>query len=665
MKFFKHIFAVFICAMPFMAGANVATTAGNNLTAWNGNSGATNNNNWNQMMNSRTMATQDAPTADFGNCNSLILRCAQPKCAGCTTIDIARPIVLGCVNSNTTCKKYGNDLVEYISAQLVSNANTKAQQAELAAQTAAANAAAQQSSMQMQQMQQQMAQMQAQMQQQNAQQIAQMQAALDEQKALTQAAMQEVAAQQQQAIQQVQSVSTPSGNGALTDAQVAAAQAGVSADVLAREQIAGQIMSKIESAEVALKTLNATMQNAFIYAGCDSRGNNCSGPKRVKVFKQKAMGFFEPYDAIVDEAYEGLEMALAVGVDVSDVIMMLSGACNQWGKFLCTGEGDTHKVGHYNKDNCQNGRSVKGGYVKGGMECSDGMAVPPQDDTRCTLTSLIGGDGDNDAVLREWLDENYEGDRLVRVGCATSALDSISIFGRRNSKRDNALGLDILERILLQDSPDYIGNNRYVKTGTDTYTERMKYCALTPNGYQKLLNAVNSKKLPKDICVDNKKLTNDFMYGGAIAASAFGGTGLDQTIVSSAYDERSCKAWGNNVAPQGCGTEWDGKNARCVVTGPCKFTGNDILTLTQIEIEQRATVREKQEASLNNAAKAMIGTVVCVHDCGGGRRNSAAKSQDECCLCGTSSFNPVVKKCVDGKLQSNKIPTITLGNSKK
>ena len=660
MKIFKHIFAMLICAMPFVASAQVATTAGNNLTAWNGNSGATNNNNWNQMMNSRTMAAGGAgATADFGNCNSLILRCAQPKCSGCSTIDIARPIVQGCVNSNDSCKKYGDDLIEYISAQLVSNANTKAQQQQLAAQQAASVAAQQQSAMQMQQMQQQMAQMQQQMQQQNEQQIAQMQAALDEQKQLTAAAMQEAAAQQQQK----QQISTPSGNAMLTDAQVAAAQDGVSADVLAREQIAGQIMSKIESAEVALKTLNATMQNAFVYAGCDTRGNNCSGPKRVKTFKQKAMAFFEPYDAIVDEAYEGLEMALAVGVDVSDVIMMLSGACNQWGKFLCVGEETEHKPATYDDKNCPNGRSVKGGYIKGGMECTPNMAVPPQDDARCTLTSLIGTNGDNEDVYREWLDENYEGDRLVRVGCATSALDSISIFGRRNSKRGTSLDLDTLERILLQDSPEYIGNNRYMRGSSDPFTERMKYCALTPNGYQTLLNAVHSKKLPKKICVDNDTLTNNFKFGGAIAANAFGGTGLDSKIVSSAYDSRSCAAW-NNIAPDGCGTKWDDAGVRCIVTGDCKFTGDDIKTVSRIAKEQKQAVIDKQEASLNAAAKAMIGTAVCVVDCGGGEKNPRAQSESECCLCSGQSYNPTLKECVDGELKTKRFKSITLGLKK-
>ena len=129
MKFFKQFLLFVCCLCPFVAGAQVATTAGSNLTAWNGNSGATNNNNWNQLMNNRTLATgavDAAPTADFGNCNSLILRCAQPKCSGCTTMEIARPIVSGCVNSNEVCKKYGDDLIEFISAQIVSTATNKA-----------------------------------------------------------------------------------------------------------------------------------------------------------------------------------------------------------------------------------------------------------------------------------------------------------------------------------------------------------------------------------------------------------------------------------------------------------------------------------------------------------------------------------------------------------
>ena len=72
----------------------------------------------------------------------------------------------------------------------------------------------------------------------------------------------------------------------LTAAQTLAAQSGVDANLLAREQISGEILSDIENAEVALKSAKAAMETAFEYAGCDSTGSNCAGPERVKVFKQ-------------------------------------------------------------------------------------------------------------------------------------------------------------------------------------------------------------------------------------------------------------------------------------------------------------------------------------------------------------------------------------------
>ena len=571
MKLFKRFLLLALCAIPTFAQGQIATTAGSNLTAWNGNSGATNNNNWNQMMNSRTLASGGGAgaTADFGNCNSLILRCAQPKCVGCNTLDLARPIVAGCVNSNATCKKYGDDLIEFISAQLVSNANNKVQQAEIAAQQMAAQQAAAQNNAQLQQMQAQMQQMQYDMQQQNAQQMAQMQAALDEQKALTAAAMEQATKQP--------AVSAPvsSGNGALTDDMVAAAERGVDADILARKQISGQILTKIENAEVALKKLKATMDAAFTYAKCDARGNNCAGPKRVKMFKEKAHAFFEPYDEIVDEAYEALEMALAVGVDVSDVIMMLSGGCNQWGKFLCTGEKEKHEVQYYNNNNCKNGRSVKYGTVKGGQECTLNMAVPPQDDSRCTVTQLIGGAGDNDEVLREWLDENYEGDRLVRVGCATSALESIAIFGRRNSKKGATLDLDTLERIILQDAPDYAGGNRLAGNSGNSKVDRVKYCKVTESGYKNLLAAVQSKKLPKRICVPHDNLR----YVAEREASVMSVESLATNAV--VYLTKADAGSVNSLVPGTCVEEYEDKKEgywQCKPQTGYKFYGTRLLT---------------------------------------------------------------------------------------
>ena len=639
MKLLKQILLMVMFVMPCVAGANVATTAGSNLTAWNGDSGATNNNNWNQMMNSRTQATGPVggkPKADFGNCNSLILRCAQPKCAGCTTMDIARTIVAGCVNSNETCKKHGNDLVEFISAQIVADANAKVQQQQIVAQNAAAQAAAAQNNAQLQQMQQQMQQMQYDMQQQNAAQMQQLQNALEEQKALT-AQAQAAAAAQANAVNET----TMQDNMGLTNAQIQAAEQGVSADVLARQKITGQILSKIENADVALKQLSATMQNIFTYAGCDVRGNNCSGPKRVKMFKQKAMGFFEPYDTIVDEVYEALEMALAVGADVSDVIMMLSGACNQWGKFLCTASnGQEHQQGVYSTETCPNGRSVKGtiykdnskkdiaiGAVKGGMECTVGMIVPPQDDARCTLTELIGGSGDNEPVLRAWIDEAEEGDKLIRVGCATSALESVAIFGRRSSRRDTTLDLDTLERIISQDAPDFAINNRYMQQGTDI-SERLKYCAINEKSYPRLLTAVKTKKLPQTICTTDKALKREYDTHGSISYSVdWAEVGLSE-YVPGIETEEHCKTYVTDIET-GCSVDWAETEKRCrvygdrcgydVIDGKVKKKANDVTVVAADALNVQE--REKQQ---NN----------CVASGGHWVKNSFS----EYCQCGSGRY---------------------------
>lgn len=649
MKLFKRFLLLALCAIPTFAQGQIATTAGSNLTAWNGNSGATNNNNWNQMMNSRTLASGGGAgaTADFGNCNSLILRCAQPKCVGCNTLDLARPIVAGCVNSNATCKKYGDDLIEFISAQLVSNANNKAQQAEIAAQQMAAQAAAAQSNAQLQQMQAQMQQMQYEMQQQNAQQMAQMQAALDEQKALTAAAM-EQATKQPEA-----SAPVPSGNGALTDDMVAAAEKGIEADILARKQISGQILSKIENAEIALKKLKATMDTAFTYAKCDARGNNCAGPKRVKMFKEKAHAFFEPYDEIVDEAYEALEMALAVGVDVSDVIMMLSGGC-------CTGEKEKHEVQYYNNNNCKNGRSVKYGTVKGGQECAINMAVPPQDDSRCTVTQLIGGAGDNDPVLREWLDENYEGDRLVRVGCATSALESIAIFGRRSSKKGATLDLDTLERIILQDAPDYVGGNRFTGGSVNDSIDRVKYCTLTQSGYNNLLAAVQSKKLPKRICVPHDNLR--YVAEREAGVVSVDGASNGEVYLSKADAERA-----NKVQSNVC-TEDKNKTGYWSCTAPqgykfygarlltdfeyfCETTGGYVISAKQCECNVGEEFYEGQgctASALNSAPN--IASVATDCEKAGGYYSFVQHS----CMCGAVPMDYEKQKCDSGTIKSKK-----------
>lgn len=555
----KHIsaFLLFasIMAVPGVVGATpVATTAGSNLTAYNSTSGAINNAMWNNMMNPRANSASSAPTADFGNCNSVILRCAQPKCSGggCTTMDIARPIVSGCVESNAVCKQYGNDLIEYISAQLVSDSVAAANAASANAQVAAANAVAQQSSQQMAQMQQQMAQMQQQMQQQNADTAAQIQAALAQQQQATAQAIANATAsvQQQSATTNTAAATNSTATATLSDTQQIAAQSGVSADALVREQISEQILSKIEGAETALQSVRAAMNTAFEYAGCDSTGSNCAGPRRVSAFKQKATQFFDPYNNVLDELYDALILAQSVGVDITDIYMMLNGTCNAWGQYLCA-EG---QVMHYNSINCPNGLSdetvyTNGGRVYGNAPCKPGQVVP-MSDGGCQLIKVLT---DEEEVQRNWLyPESGTDGAQVRIGCASEALDNSPLFRNRRGQAD--IDIETLQRIIEQDAPSNFGSSLY-SNSTTPESDGIVYCAVDDKTYRDLQTAASLKKLPDKICVSDSEMRR--LAGNAFAGNTNGES--TQSIRDKCGTDKECLC---TNAPD-LDNRWDGSECAC------------------------------------------------------------------------------------------------------
>lgn len=564
-------------------GAPVSTTVGSNLTAYNQASGSVNNANWNTLMNNRISAGS-APVADFGNCNSLILRCAQPKCSsgGCTTMDVARPIVAGCVESNASCKQYGDDLIEYISAQIVASSTAKSNQQAADAQVAAAQAAAAQSAQQLQQMQSQMQQMQAQMQQQNAETTAQLQAALEEQKQLTaQAIAQANSAQQSASAATTSAATTTASSGALTQAQAAAASAGVSADVLARQQISGQILSRIEAAEVSLKEIKAVLSDVYNYAGCDSSGNNCTGPKRVKTFKQKAMNFFDPYNNVLSELYDALILAQSVGVDITDIYMMLNGTCNVWGKYLC-GPG---QVMHYTNTNCINNISVpvanagESGSVLGGASCKIGQVVP-MSDGGCQLIEMLNS---QDEVQSAWLyPETGSDDKTqVRVGCASEVLENSMLFS--NMKKQSSIDIETLQRIIEQDAPSVYGGGVFGSGKTTPEKDGLKYCALNAEMYADLQKLVSLKQLPKSVCVSERDLNKNAGTDAAGLINATDGISLKNAFIIC--QERSFRNEDDDFNLQKCLCDqaykkdglayWDGNKCVCLEIYDTEYEFND------------------------------------------------------------------------------------------
>ena len=588
--------ALALCSAGARAASPVATTVGSNLTAYNNNTGAINNAMWNSYVNPRANSAATAPTADFGNCNAIILRCAQPKCTngGCSTMEIARPIVSGCVQSNPSCEQYGTDLIEYISAQLVASSTASANQAAADAQVAAAQAAAQQSAQQMAAMQQQMSQMQQQMQQQSADTAAQIQAALAQQQAATTQAIADAASANQAAISnvagQMQATNAASAAATTTNtanlsagavdlsaAQQVAAASGISADLLAREQIAGQILTKIENAEVALKSAQAAMRTAFDYAGCDSTGSNCTGPKRVKTFKTKAMEFFDPYNDVLDEVYDALILAQSVGVDITDIYMMLNGTCNAWGQYLCA-EG---QVMHYNKTNCPDGESVavetNGGTVFGGADCKIGQVVP-MSDGGCQLIQVLQDDAD---VQRNWLyPETGDGGVQVRVGCASEILDNSALF--RNRRSQASIDIETLQRIIEQDAPSAYGRNGVFGGTTTPEKDGLPYCKLTDSTYRDLQKIVSLKDLPDKVCVTETEMKR-------IADNGISITQTDGESVAGYYQKCSSVNGAERAkclcnAKSGGWQSWDAETEQCV----CYFSDQsfDYSTLECVDKSQ-------------------------------------------------------------------------------
>lgn len=454
MRLLSRILIVCLCCAPALAAAApVATTAGSNLTAYNPSNSY--NNQWATVSNSRYDGNTSAKV-DFGNCNAVILRCAQPKCAngGCTDDAIASAIVDGCVKANSKCKQYGDDLVQYMTAQLVASSNAKINeqqaaiataQAQAEAQAAAAAAAAQ--SEQLSQMQSQMYQMQQQMAQQQQESAMALQEALAQQAAQSQAALDAMKSAATDAAQQTEA--------GITSYQQEAINRGISKEVLERQTITGQIQTEIEDAEVSLKAAKSAMQNSFNYAGCDARGNNCTGPKRIKKWRELATGFLEPYDNTIDKIYDALVTAQTVGVDLSQIYMMLNNSCNSWGQYLCpvgtveytdSATGKTTPV-VYHDSKCLE-KCYRGNRGKDGLEqCKQTCGPQP-----CTLLKVLSSN-DSDAIYQGWIDaeETSKNQRTV-VACASGALDGATIFARRTRNKNGAglVDIDELDRWLYQ-----------------------------------------------------------------------------------------------------------------------------------------------------------------------------------------------------------------------
>ena len=464
MKNLSRILIGLLCFAPFAyaSAAPVATTNGSNLTSFNPSTAY--NNQWASMSNGRYDSNATAK-ADFKNCEAVVTRCASPSCSkgGCTDITVAGAIVNGCVQSNESCKQYGQDLINSVAAQLVASSNAKINEQNVAAQ----QAASQQSQQQIQQMQYQMQQMQQQMADQQEQSQQQIQAALAQQ-----------AAQSQNAIESMRVAATDAAKqneAGISAYQQEAINRGISNDVLERQKIGGQVLTELEDANVSLKEVKAAMETAFAYAKCDTHGNNCEGPKRVKKWRELAQEFIDPYYNTVEKVYGALQTAESAGVDMSQIYMMLSDSCNSWGQYLCPYlDGG---VINYNFDS--NGsksrpevcpKQVSDAYIYCYSSCMSQPGVTSDsvcektcqtmkqmsgDCLPCTMIKTLTKDSE---VYDGWVNAETmtsEGNTTV-VACASGAVTSSKLFGSLARRRQGGgiVEIDALEKWLAQTEPN-------------------------------------------------------------------------------------------------------------------------------------------------------------------------------------------------------------------
>lgn len=538
MKNLSRILTTILCCAPLAyagAAGQVATTSGHDLTSYNPSNA--NNNQWATLTNSRYDGSSTAKV-DFGNCNALILRCAQPKCGngGCAEYDIAQKIVEGCVKSNKTCKKYGEDLIESMSAQLVASAAAKANEQQAAldaariqaeANAAAATAAANAQSQQMQQMQQQMQEMQQQMERQQEESARQLQSALNQQ-----------AQQQQQALDDMKAAATEAaeknvaGDKNVTSYQQEAIDRGVATDLISRQTLTGQVSTEVENAKTNLVAAQKALNTLFEYGHCDSHGNNCSGPTRVKKWRELARAFIDPYDKTVEDIYDALITAQGTGVDISQIYLMLDNSCNQWAQFACP-PGDRIE---YTYDGTKPTSPRSCGELTSAQEacmekCINNPDNPPKASTQtlydycnsicdtasacrsCTVQKVLT---EADEVYTGWVnqeDPKGNGNTTV-IACYSGVLQNNTLFAHMMKRRGGTgmVDLEVLDRWISQVEPDKCYKNS--DNGKCEGVDPENYCFKDAT----MKNTLHSKSLSKaltneDICVmgpNGKEWKNDY-----------------------------------------------------------------------------------------------------------------------------------------------------------
>ena len=216
---------------------------------------------------------------------------------------------------------------------------------------------------------------------------------------------------------------------------------------------------------------------------------NCTGPKRVKKFKDLANEFFDPYENVVENVYDALILAMTLGIDVNDVIMLLSESCNIWGKYICGACAPTDPGCV-----CNDTKNKEGCYYR--VETDPKTGNVSKNQPHCRLVDTLT---EKDTVWREWIDANTGMTGSTQVACASDVIMNAPLF--RNMKKNATMDIDNLRRLVAQDSRACSGkmeNGKFILNGKVEEACRLNRC-MVPMGteqYDLLVRTVDSRRLP-------------------------------------------------------------------------------------------------------------------------------------------------------------------------
>ena len=242
------------------------------------------------------------------------------------------------------------------------------------------------------------------------------------------------------------------------------------------------------------KALAQLKEEKMVHLILDLQGN---GGGYLKAAVDMANDFFDPYEEVLDTMYDALILAMTLGIDVSDTIMLLSDACNIWGKYLC----DTCSYTQQNSIDSGEGicacnttdNSGKGTNCYYRIRTENGKVAKDQPHCR-----LVGTVGNKEEVWHEWIDANSGITGTTQVACASDAIDNISIF--RGRRKKTSVDIDTLRDFINQDA---YGTCRTPKNPDDFNVLEdcgAKFCNVDPKNdtqrYKQLRQAFSTKKLP-------------------------------------------------------------------------------------------------------------------------------------------------------------------------